>query len=172
MSGHWAGPRKAASSSEDRLRESAVEQELVALTQARKAICKKVTDRRGWPDREVFWPGGELHIIETKRPKNGKFEPLQKRTMRKLLNLGHTVLLLYTKTQVREYVKYIDSGYSSREGLIDRFGLDAYEHLHPVKRPGTRSGVLLRQARRKDAGGDGADDERDLARRRLIEFAP
>lgn len=58
---------------------------------------------RGWPDRMVLLPGAP-EFVETKRPKGGRFEPLQLRVHAMLRGLGYTVCVLRTKAEVDEYV--------------------------------------------------------------------
>lgn len=60
---------------------------------------------RGLPDRAVYWPQGVHDIIETKRPKGGRWEPLQQRWHAKLRKLGHNVFVLLTKEAVNEYIE-------------------------------------------------------------------
>lgn len=70
-----------------------------------RALCIKFKPYRvGWPDRNVYWPDGIHDVIETKRPKGGRFEPLQLRTHDKLRKLGHNVFVILTKDQVDEYI--------------------------------------------------------------------
>lgn len=59
---------------------------------------------RGWPDRMVLYDGPSTHWLEIKRPKGGKFEPLQLLTHRKLRELGFVVRVVNTKDLVTEYV--------------------------------------------------------------------
>jgi hypothetical protein len=59
---------------------------------------------RGWPDRMVLYDGGCAHFIELKRPKGGKFEPLQLHTHDMLRKLGFAVFVLNTKAEVDKYV--------------------------------------------------------------------
>jgi hypothetical protein len=82
---------------------------LVAGAEALGAICKRNPIlggvRRGWPDYAIYWFGGVSDIIETKRPKGGKFEPLQLRTHARLRERGHSVIVINTKAQVEAYLE-------------------------------------------------------------------
>lgn len=61
--------------------------------------------RVGWPDRNVYWPNGIHDLVELKRPKGGRYEPLQLRTHATLRKLGHSVFVLLTKEDVYKYLK-------------------------------------------------------------------
>lgn len=71
---------------------------------------------RGWPDRFVmFVDTPVLHWIELKRPKGGRFEPLQLRCHRELKRFGQRVFVLNTKVRVDAYIKALE--------LLDPAGL-------------------------------------------------
>lgn len=78
----------------------------IAAVCPRALVVKHKPIRVGWPDRSVYWPGGVHHLIETKRPKGGRYEPLQKRTHDKLRKLDFGVWVILTKQQVDEYIGY------------------------------------------------------------------
>lgn len=97
--------------------EAVVERHLVRRVKAlqlsypyTRTIIKKVggSGWRGWPDRMVLYStdGGPgcAHWIELKRPKGGKFEPLQRRCHEKLRGMGFVVRVLNTKAQVGIYI--------------------------------------------------------------------
>lgn len=87
------------------VRESHVEEHLVTQVHAHGGIALKIKPYlRGLPDRAVYWPGGVHDVIETKRPKGGRWEPLQLRWHVKLRKLGHNVFVLLTKEAVDEYI--------------------------------------------------------------------
>jgi hypothetical protein len=54
---------------------------------------------RGWPDRLVLLLG-RIFFVETKRPKGGRYEPLQLRIHKVIRRLGHTVHVASTKAMV------------------------------------------------------------------------
>lgn len=54
----------------------------------------------GWPDRLVLLPHGGMFFVETKRPKGGKFEPLQPQVHAALRKLGFRVYVCKTKEEV------------------------------------------------------------------------
>jgi hypothetical protein len=72
-------------------------------------ICKRNVTmggvRRGWPDWTFYWFEGVTDVIETKRPKNGKYEPLQLRTHARLRERGHSMLVIRTKDAVDAYLE-------------------------------------------------------------------
>lgn len=76
------------------------------LSTKTRGIVKKIGGPgwRGWPDRNVLFTGGIVHWLEVKRPKGGRFEPLQLRTHEKLRSLGFTVRVVNTKSLVDAYV--------------------------------------------------------------------
>jgi hypothetical protein len=79
--------------------ESAIEAHLTRRVKALRGRAPKMQYVRGWPDRLVALPGA-LFFVETKRPKGGRYEPLQQYIHRKLRDMGHTVLILNTKAKV------------------------------------------------------------------------
>jgi hypothetical protein len=82
-----------------------VEGHLVAQCKALRALCVKNKQvRNGWPDRTVYWWDGVTDLVETKRPKGGRYEPLQLRTHQRLRRMGHNVFVLLTRTQVDAYI--------------------------------------------------------------------
>ena len=91
--------------SEQAQRESVVEQHLRKECERLRALCVKNRSVRGWPDRTVHWFDGVTDLVETKRPKGGRFEPLQLRTHDKLRARGHSVFVLNTKQLVDEYIE-------------------------------------------------------------------
>jgi hypothetical protein len=88
------------------LTEDTVEQYLRKRVRALGGKTKKLTaiDEAGWPDRLVLWPGAVAHFVETKRPKGGRYEPMQLRVHARLRALGFGVHVLRTKALVDNYV--------------------------------------------------------------------
>ena len=87
--------------------EAAVERHLRKRMLEQGGMCKKLKPpmgEKGWPDRTCLWPGARCDFIELKRPKGGRFEPLQKLTHKRLRKLGFTVAVLRTKEQVDNYI--------------------------------------------------------------------
>jgi Holliday junction resolvase len=62
-----------------KLREAAIELELVRRVRERGGACEKVTvlGRRGFFDRLVVLPGGRVIFVECKRPKGGRLSAHQ-----------------------------------------------------------------------------------------------
>jgi hypothetical protein len=98
------------------VRESVVEAYLVRRLQELRreypkyrALVKKIGGMgwRGWTDRIVLFAGGCVHWIELKRPKNGRFEPLQLRRHALLRKMGFCVRVINTKRQVDQYIRDI-----------------------------------------------------------------
>ncbi len=80
--------------------EDAVEGHLVRRVKALGGLAVKVRFLTGWPDRMVLLPGGKLVWFELKRPKGGKFEPLQPYWIKTLRGLGFRVWVCKTKDEV------------------------------------------------------------------------
>lgn len=81
-------------------KENTVERHLVKRVRAMRGRAVKLSRVRGWPDRIILLHGVPVHFVETKRPKGGRFEPLQLRVHQLIRDMGHTVVVLYTKDQV------------------------------------------------------------------------
>lgn len=91
---------------EDTYDEGAIERHLRREVLKRGGACKKMkTGENGWPDRTVLWRPGITHFIELKRPKGGRFEPLQQQTHAWLRGMGFVCAVLNTKAQVDEYIR-------------------------------------------------------------------
>lgn len=82
--------------------EDVIERHLIKRVKERRGITFKMRFMRGWPDRLVLLPG-RWFFAELKRPKGGKFEPLQLRTHDKLRLRGFTVFVWNTKEQIDAY---------------------------------------------------------------------
>ena len=85
-------------------RESEVEAHLVKRVKERLGIAYKFTSpqRRSVPDRMCVMPGGRVVFVELKRP-GAKPTEQQTREHQRLRDLGATVLVLDSKTQVDHY---------------------------------------------------------------------
>lgn len=83
------------------MREREVERHLRQKVEAHGGECKKfIPDQDpGYPDRIVMLPGGVLVWVETKKPKGGRVEPLQKLRHKELRALGQRVEVVWTKEQ-------------------------------------------------------------------------
>lgn len=59
-----------------------------AISEGGKALKLVLFSERGWPDRTIFLPGGELLLPELKLPKKNKKYEQQRRTVAWLQSLG------------------------------------------------------------------------------------
>lgn len=82
--------------------EDAVESHLVRRVEALGGLAIKVRFLTGWPDRMILLPRGRIMWVELKRPKGGKFEPLQPYWIKTLRKLGFAVHVCKTKEEVDE----------------------------------------------------------------------
>ena len=93
------------------MREKAVEDYLINQVVKHGGHSKKLTSRRGDPDRIVLWPVGtlsekaEVHFIELKAP-TGEASDIQLYELGKLKQQGFLVYILYRKEHVDLYIKY------------------------------------------------------------------
>lgn len=72
------------------LREREIEAKLAEIVARYGGNCLKWVCP-GWtgvPDRIILLPGGGVIFVETKRPRGGRFSPMQKWWERRLINLG------------------------------------------------------------------------------------
>ena len=70
--------------------EKEIEAKLRKAVENRGGLCLKWVCP-GWsgvPDRILLLPGGRIYFVETKRPKGGRLEALQKWWKKRLENLG------------------------------------------------------------------------------------
>ena len=88
-------------------KESSVENYLIERVKAHGGDTRKVTyqGRKGAPDRWCFFPGNRLLIVECKRPKKKKLDPLQEVEVEWLQKMGQTATWLNTKEQVDVVLK-------------------------------------------------------------------
>ncbi len=84
--------------------EDTVEGHLVKRLNELRVPCYKLKGPNGWFDRPIFWPGGRPSLVETKRPKGGRYEVGQQRMHRLFAALGYDVAVLLTKAAVDEFV--------------------------------------------------------------------
>ena len=80
--------------------ENAVERHLTKRVKQARGRCIKQY-MRGWPDRLCVLPG-RIFFVETKRPKGGRYQPLQLYMHRMIRRMGHAVYLCKTKGEVDE----------------------------------------------------------------------
>ena len=83
-------------------KESSVEEYLRERVKALGGRHRKVTyqGRKGALDDWCFFPGGRLLIVECKRPKKKKLDPLQEVELTFLLDNGFSAAWVNTKEQV------------------------------------------------------------------------
>ena len=106
---------------DDSVRESVIEKYLITRLNAlrtsypyRSVVVKKISGHgwRGWPDRVALF-GMEhstpacTHWLEVKRPKGGRFEPLQLRRHAALRDMGFIVRVVNTRELVDIYIDEI-----------------------------------------------------------------
>jgi hypothetical protein len=87
--------------------EASVERHLIKRVKALKGLAIKVMFLTGWPDRMVLLPGGRIVWFELKRPKGGRFQPLQPYWIKTLRKLGFGVYVCKTKQEVDEVLDAI-----------------------------------------------------------------
>lgn len=78
--------------------EKDIEAKLRKTVENRGGVCLKWVCP-GWsgvPDRILLLPGGRIYFVETKRPKGGRLEALQKWWKKRLENLGFWVFVAWT----------------------------------------------------------------------------
>jgi len=89
------------------VKEQSVEDYLVERVEAVGGFAPKTVwlGRRGCPDREVYWPWGDIDKVELKRPVDGRYEPGQEQAHKQLARLYVPVYLLDTKGKVDIYLR-------------------------------------------------------------------
>lgn len=88
------------------MREKDIENYLREQVKKIKGIAYKFESpgNAGVPDRLVLLPGGKIFFVELKAP-GKKPTKLQVSQMRKIMNLGFTVLVIDSKQGVDEFIK-------------------------------------------------------------------
>jgi len=89
--------------------EDAVERHLIRWVKSVQGKHFKIRFMRGWPDRLVLLHGGRLVFFELKRPKGGKFEPLQLRVHDALRKMGFRVYVCHTKDAINGVTKELSN---------------------------------------------------------------
>ena len=93
------------------MRERTIENYLTREVVKRGGRTKKLTSKRGDPDRIVLWPAGTVckiqaktHYVEMKAP-YGELSDIQRFELGKLKGQGFAVYVLWTKEHVDLYIK-------------------------------------------------------------------
>lgn len=87
--------------------EDSVEKHLRLRVKKLRGVCIKLPAilLNGIPDRIVLLSGGRVAFAELKRPKGGRYEPLQRWWHLRLRKLGFRVVVLRTKEAVEEFLE-------------------------------------------------------------------
>ena len=82
--------------------EKEIERKLVYMVKRHGGRCLKWVSpsSNGVPDRIILLPGGRVIFVETKRPKGGRPDPLQRWWAKKLTELGFDHYFVYNVDQV------------------------------------------------------------------------
>lgn len=92
------------------IQEREIESKLNAIVAKHRGNCLKWVCP-GWsgvPDRIILLPGGRVMFAETKRPKGGKFSPMQRWWERRLLELGFDYWRIRNFDDLADLDRYID----------------------------------------------------------------
>lgn len=103
------------------MREVRVEDHLREQVALHGGLCEKHTSpgRRGPPDDLITWPWGEMDLVETKRPKDGRLSKLQELDHKERAKRGVPVYLLDTKAKVDRYVRIRCAQAPWSEAVVD-----------------------------------------------------
>jgi hypothetical protein len=85
-------------------KEKSIERHLMDEVKKTGGRTIKIQGVRGWPDRLVLIRG-QLWLVECKRPKGGRYEPLQKRIGAWMLARRYNYVLLKTKEGVDKWIR-------------------------------------------------------------------
>ena len=83
--------------------EKDIEKKLRKMVEAHGGLCLKWVCP-GWsgvPDRIILLPGGRVMFAETKRPKGGKLEALQKWWLKRLQGLGFWSVVVWNEENLK-----------------------------------------------------------------------
>ena len=83
--------------------EKEIETKLRRMVESHGGKCLKwvCPGWRGVPDRIILLPGGRIFFVETKRPKGGKIDPLQRKWWEWLTRLGFQCYFIHTEEHIR-----------------------------------------------------------------------
>lgn len=89
--------------------EKSVEQKLRKEVEKRggKAFKLECPGTDGMPDRLIVLPGGRIYFIETKRPKGGRLEKLQRYQISRLQKLGCDARKIKSYEEVEQFIKNV-----------------------------------------------------------------
>lgn len=91
------------------MKESTVEEHLIAGVRARRGLCIKfLPSVAGVPDRIVFLPTGRIYLAELKAP-GGRLRPDQRVMHKRLSERGVSVAVLSSKEEVDAWLDSLDT---------------------------------------------------------------
>lgn len=85
--------------------EKDIERKLVALVKKYGGRCEKLVNIgfKGFPDRTVLLPDGLIIFVETKRPRGGKYSPMQDKWRDWLIALGFSYFRIKDVEQLKTF---------------------------------------------------------------------
>lgn len=85
--------------------EKSIEDYLVRRVKEAGGEQIKIERRAHWPDRLIAMPFHGLHLVETKKPKDGRLSEGQKILHANLAAIGTKVWIIWTKQQVDDFIR-------------------------------------------------------------------
>lgn len=88
--------------------EATIEAAIERWCRDRGILCAKLVDlgRRGFPDRSIFLPGGQMLFAEVKAP-GGTLSYHQHAYLERLTTLGHPAIVVYSVDELAETVELL-----------------------------------------------------------------
>jgi Holliday junction resolvase len=103
-----------------KIREAAVERELMRRVQALGGVCEKVrcSGRRGCFDRLVVLPGARVYFVELKRPRGGRLSAHQRQWAQQFAALGVAIVVLRNSADIDALLLQMESARPRWTGAV------------------------------------------------------
>lgn len=101
--------RQGGKAMDEKTLERSVEQRLVRRCKEEGILCLKITEAKGWPDRELIG-FGRVMFVELKRPRGGRLSPMQRYVQADIAAHGVQPITVKGAEGIEIAIDYIKTG--------------------------------------------------------------